>query len=403
MKRLIIYILLSTMFTISNAQEHDGIHRYNIKEWNISKKNFIDTIPIIFTGDQIFIPVYINGKRHLFNFDTGSSQGIAYYDTDTDYGRPLGNINSRDANGQTDTIPIVEFPEIHLGTATGLALYQYKASLLHRPKGHYLYDGIIGFDIVNKGIQVKIDTKAKHIILTDRKYFFRDEPGFEIKYTLKRWTPYLNIKPYQGIIDDKEQVLFDTGLPDLFVINKENFDKHRIKDPRIPSMVEETTFGSNAVGSYGAEKKGRVFYIKFPALHWDDFIFRSVHSMTTQGDSKIGAHILNYGTITFDSKKKKIKFNPYKDIAEIEADNKMKTITFEDSEEGPIVGIIKHSSTQYKKGFREGDIVLRINENNIRTVADIEENIHQKTVDKHIFILHDHRGFNKEVIIDKWE
>lgn len=82
----------------ASGQKGDGMHRYNTHELTIGETNFVDTIPIVFAGNQVYIPVYINGQRHLFNLDTGSSQGVAYIGANTDYSAPLGNINSREGD-----------------------------------------------------------------------------------------------------------------------------------------------------------------------------------------------------------------------------------------------------------------------------------------------------------------
>ena len=152
MRQTVLYIIIyiAVMLPLSaSGQKGDGMHRYNTHELTIGETNFVDTIPIVFAGNQVYIPVYINGERHLFNLDTGSSQGVAYIGTNTGYSAPLGNINSRDANGLTDTIPIVEYPELRLGTPSGLSLRGYKASLLPRHGHLFFYVGFIGLDLFN--------------------------------------------------------------------------------------------------------------------------------------------------------------------------------------------------------------------------------------------------------------
>lgn len=94
---IIIYIAVLLPLSAS-GQKDDGMHRYNTHELTIGKTNFVDTIPIVFAGNQVYIPVYINGQRHLFNLDTGSSQGVAYIGANTGYSAPLGNINSREGD-----------------------------------------------------------------------------------------------------------------------------------------------------------------------------------------------------------------------------------------------------------------------------------------------------------------
>lgn len=379
-----------------HAQKDDGMHRYNIHEMTIGKTNFVDTIPIEFVGNQIYVPVYINGQRHLFNLDTGSSQGVAYTGTSTGYSAPLGNINSRDANGITDTIPIVEYPELRLGSASGLPVCNYKASLLKRHGHHYIYDGIIGFDLFNKGLQAKIDVKRKRLILTDRKNYFDKEPGFEIKYKLQRWTPYLSTNVF---LDYKEPTLFDTGATDFFVMNKAHFDTERKKDPRVPALVEETTYGQNTVGSYGAEKRGLIFFLQFPTLPWGNFTFRNVHSYTTQGDSKFGASILNYGTIVINPKRKRMKFWSYTGGNNIEVNNHIDDVSYMEENGKTVVASIRHTSDYYKDGFREGDIIVSINGVAISTLNDFNAITFEKGK-AYKFILRDSRGFDKEITVN---
>ena len=397
-KRFIQIFAILLLPLVSRAQVDDGIHRYNTN-FTVSATNFVDTIPILIMGNQVFIPVYIEGKRHLFNLDTGSSQGIAYVGSGISYSQSLGTINSKDANGRIDTIEVVKFPEISLGSTQGIKIRNYVGALLNRPKRHYIYDGIIGFDLFNKGLQAKIDVKRKRLIITDIKNFFDKEPGFELKYKLQRWTPYIEVNTF---LDHKEPVLFDTGTDDFFVMNKQHFDAARYKDSRIPAMIEETTYAQSVVGSYGLEARSLMFFIHFPALPWGNFSFADIHATTTQGDSKFGAQILNYGTFVINPKKKHIKFWSYTGGNSVKVDNKVEDIAYIDDNNQPVVATIRHNSQLYKKGFREGDIVLNINGMPVRTLQEIQEYSFVKGA-KYTFILQSVRGFRKEVTIPTWE
>lgn len=366
---------------------NDGMHRYST-DFTLSENNFVDTIPIIFSGNQIYIPVYIDGKRHLFNFDTGSSQGIAYVGSGISYSAPLGNINSRDANGLVDTIKVVKFPDLQLGSNNGLKISGYVGSLIKRPGKHYFYDGVIGFDIVNKGLQLKIDARAGHMILTDRKDFFKQESGLKMKYKLTRWTPYLTSVPFLSV---KEPTLFDTGMGEFYVISRSTFDKYRKQDPRVPMMVEETTYGSMTQGSFGAEKNGLMFYIKFPALKIGEASFNDVHGYTTQGGTKLGATLLNYGSLVIDGKHKTMKFQPYNGGASIEVDNIPRPISFTELDGKVVATTIRHRSDLYINGLREGDIILKVNGKEVSSETDV------KTTKGTKIIAHDSRGFDKEI------
>ncbi|WP_028897471.1 hypothetical protein [Prevotella sp. HUN102] len=384
---------LGLLISISSfGQTTDGIHRYNTN-FSISKTNFVDTIPIKMMGNQIYVPVYINGERHLFNLDTGSSQGIAYTDSKIKYSNPLGDINSKDANGIIDTLQIVRLPDFELGHKGGIRISNYVGSLLKRPQRHYIYDGIIGFDLFNKGLQAKIDAKRGRLIITDIKNYFDKEPGFEVKYKLQRWTPYLEINTF---LDHKESTLLDLGADDFFVMNKNSFDAERYKDPRIPEMIEETIYRQSVMGSYGVEKRALMFIINFPTIGWGNFSFRNVHGTTTQGDSKIGAQILNYGTLVINPKRKRIKFWAYTGGKSVEVSNKIEDISYMEKDGKPMVATIRHTSNLYKKGIREGDIILSIDGKPINSLEQMQEYPFADGV-SYRFLIQDIRGFKKEI------
>lgn len=367
----------------------DGMHRYNT-DFTIGKTNFADTVPVIFSGNQVYVAVYIDGKRHLFNLDTGSSQGIAYVGTGIGYSTPLGKIQSKDANGRVDTIPVVGFPEMRIGSASGLAIRGYVGSLVSRPGKHYFYDGVIGFDLINKGLTVKIDTKAGQMIITDRRDMFSNDRQLKMKYKLQRWTPYLTSVPFLSV---KAPTLLDTGLGDFYVINKGLFDKYRVQDPRVPMMVEETTYGSNAAGVYGAEKSGLMFYIKFPSIKVGEATFTTVHGYTTQGDTKLGGALLAYGTLVIDGRKKTMWFNPYDGSTTTAINNKMTDVALTELDGQVVITTIRHRSDLYRNGLREGDIILKVNGTAVSSSSDVSLRKGTK------IIAHDRRGFNKEVVL----
>ena len=121
------------------------MHRYN-PNFAISHRNFCDTIPIEVEDDQIYINVTMNGKSYRFNLDTGSSQGMVFTGSRIDSLKELGNIISRDANNQTDTVRVVQIPKFTLGS---LSIDGYVASLLPSSAVRQKFDAIIGFDLFN--------------------------------------------------------------------------------------------------------------------------------------------------------------------------------------------------------------------------------------------------------------
>lgn len=394
MKRAL--LILATVLSVAQleAQPNDGMYRYSL-DFTLSQKDFVDTIPIMVKDEQIYIPVTIDGQQHLMNFDTGSSQGVAYEGASWPYSRPIGKVDSRDANGKRDTIEVVRFPDFMMGS---LSVSNYKGSLLRRMDGNYTDEGIIGFDLVHKGLLIKIDLRAKYMIITDKPKFFDHEAGYSVKYKLRRFVPFININTF---LSHQEPVMLDLGAQDLFSMNKQSFDKERFNDARVARLVEETTTGQSAIGNFGAEKENLILYLHFSKMLWGKLPLLDVHAMTTQGDSKIGAQLLEYGTLTIDGKRKRLKFAPYDAADSVVIDNKLDNITYVPLQGRAVVGTIRHTSKQYKNGFRQGDIILKINGDSIGTFADFQ-NYHFVKGYKYIFTLRSLRGFNKEVVVEHW-
>jgi hypothetical protein len=388
-------LLLTHMAVLAQKYPDDGMYRYQLG-FSVGQTNFVDTIPILFEGDQVYVPVTIKGRQHLFNLDTGSSQGVVYYGSDIDYSMPIGKVNSRDANGKIDTIPAVKFPTFKMGRLT---VSGYVGSLHRRPPGRYRYDGIIGFDLFNKGLQAKIDTRAKVLILSDIKNFFDKEEGYEVSYKLHRFVPYLRINTF---LKYEEETLFDTGSQDFFVMNKAHFDKERYKDPRVVSLIENIEQGQAAIANYGAEKGGQVIYMNFPTLPWGKaFTFKDIRSYTTQGDSRLGGMVLQYGALVINPKRKRMKLQPYDGKEFAIVNNTLDDISYIPVDGKAVVGLVRRSSQAYKNGFRRGDIIVSINNTAINSFDDFKDYPFVKGR-TYVFVLESARGFKKEIKIERW-
>lgn len=106
-----------------------------------------------------------------------------------------------------------------------------------------------------------------------------------------------------------DEVLFDTGSRQLYTMNKQSFDAHSYKSKNVGSQIEGRSEGSFVIGQLGAERTDEVVFLKLDRLKWDDFNFTNVRAITTQGASRIGAKILDYGTITINGFRRKIFFS----------------------------------------------------------------------------------------------
>ena len=372
------------------------LQRYN-PDFGLSAENFCDTICIEVEDDLILVPVQIGGKVYRFCLDTGSSQGMVYANNNISSLVPLGNIISRDANNRVDTVRVVQLPSFTFATQhTPLTISGYVASLMPRRSISEKYDAIIGFDLFNRGLCAKIDKQRGMLILTDSRQYFQTEEaaGHTLRYKLKWFVPYLYVSPF---VRHTDEVLFDTGSAPLYTMSKQSFDEHLLNDLTPPTLLQKilnpkAAYGKNAneverqvegraeghlsLGGFGLEKKDEVVFLHLDRLKWGDFAFTDLRTITTQGASKIGARLLDYGSVVINPFRKQITFLPDTlltdsvDASSVHVGNKQFSVAFVPDRGRPIVGLIWEGSQPYKAGMRQGDIIQQIDQRPIATYAD---------------------------------
>lgn len=368
-------------------------HRYSTN-FTYSLRNFADTIPIEVTDGQVFVKVQSGGKSYRFCLDTGSGQGSVFSPSRISGMASVGNVVSRDAAGRRDTVGVVRMPPLQLGrlTITGYVASVFQSSVRRG------YDAILGFDLFNKGLCCKIDTRKGYMILTDRRDFFDGEPGFALHYELNWWVPYVIVSPFKRHYD---KALFDTGSRLLYTMNKQSFDEHAYKSKNVNSQVVDRVRGNMTIGNIGAEKAGEVAFLSLDRLKWDDFSFLNVSAVTTQGASRIGASILDYGSVVINGFRRYIRFQPYTPGDSVAVDNKPVTTAYVPTSDGMAqVGLILPSSDDYKAGLRQGDIILAIDGKAIGSFAAFQQYqfVQGQT---HRLLVRTKEGRNKEVLVKK--
>ncbi len=362
MKKSIACLIVLLLSVVANAQ----MRGYSTN-FTFSQRNFADTIPIEVVDNQIFFKATANGRAYRFCLDTGSSQGTVYANSSIMGLKALGSVVSRDAAGRCDTVGVVQLPAITLGklTVTGYVASVFRSSMVRE------YDGIMGFDLFNKGLCCKIDTRHKRMIIADRRDFFDGEPGYALHYKLKWFVPYVMVSPFKRHYDE---TLFDTGSNILYTMNKQSFDEHAYKSKNVNGQVEARVKGKLTIGNIGAERGGEVAFLKLDRLKWDDFSFLDVSAVTTQGSSRIGASMLNYGSVIINGFRHYIRFQPYAGGDSVKVSNKPLTTAYVPTNDGRAsVGVVMPGSADYEAGLRPGDVILSIDGKAIATFAAFQQ------------------------------
>lgn len=359
-------------------------------DFTVSKRNFVDTISIVMEHERVLVPVGIGEHSYQFLLDTGSSHAVVYDDAMIGDCTPVGEIVSYDASNRKSTVPMVTLPPLTIGSLT---LTGCRATVQTQRMRSRHIDGVIGFDLVSKGLLMKIDTRNKQLVITDRKRFFDKEPGYRLSYRLQRHVPHIAVSPFKKY---EETVLFDTGNSSLYVINKGSFDKGEplMADRR---QIEGRSTGRISIGFSGLEPKGEVVFLALDSLCVGGYYLRDLHTHSTQGSSSVGAGIMRYGAIVFMPHRKTMLLQPYNGDGGCDVGNRQREKYVVPSADGlPMIGVVWERSEAYSAGFREGDIILRADGMPVGSYLDYRR---FRPVNQHVytFEVRDRRGFTKEV------
>ena len=146
-------------------------------------------------------------------------------------------------------------------------------------------------------------------------------------------------------------------------MNRQSFDACAEKaGTLIESQVEGRSMGRHAIGHFGVEPLSEVIFLHLSDLRMCGSSFCDLHTLTSLGESHIGARLLEYGAVVFNPRKKRLRFQPYEPQTQITVGNKPMDIAFVAENGMPCVGLVWEQSEAYKAGFRQGDIITKIDD-----------------------------------------
>lgn len=341
----------------ANAQNYS----YNLR-FTVSPKNFTDTVSVEVERGRVYLPVSIGGQTCRFLLDTGASMGGVYADSPVSQGRRIGTIKSHDANGHTSFTDVICLPTMQIGQLT---ITGYKANVISRPENEKNADGIIGFDFFRKTAACKIDIRQGLLVLTSSKNHFSREKGYEAPFRLVHHVPYATLSPFSHYT---ESARFDTGDPHLYTISKQSFDNATSQQANMMErQLEGRTKGSLRVSHFGAEATHEIVALRLDRLQWGKFSFSDVRTLTSQGASAVGAGVLSYGAVIVNPKKMRLVFQPYADDTVCSVNNHLPDIYYIPRQGHPTVGLVWEYSEAYRQGFRQGDVILKIDDTPIQS------------------------------------
>ena len=376
-KQTIITALLALVTTTSIMAQN--LIKSATSPISFSKKDFADTIKIKVIDGAVIVPVEIEGQTRNLLFDTGSPLGLWHGQKETWMKQVTADsLTFGDINKKSRNQIIYQFPTIKMGN---LQIDNYPM-IVEDAMSEFIcnrFDGVIGFNLVGKGLSFKLDTKDSLLIVTDRKKFFAEEEKGQptAKYKMKRaYCPLVYVETPVGWVE----TVFDTGAMNRwFDLPQADLDRWFQKNPKKRNLLDDLTIQTDTtintgVGIYGMSTDtvvGR--FLHFPTIKIDKLPVNNLYITTAHPTMLVGSAILKHVSLIIDAPRKQFVLVPHNGQEITVGNSEAGSVSFIPSEVGNTLGVLKavvrKGSTAYQKGIRTGDYLLEVNGISIKDIC----------------------------------
>ena len=366
MKQAVITILLALVTTTSVLAQN--LIKTATTPVSFSKIDFADTIKIKVIDGAVVVPVEIEGRIRHFLFDTGSPLGLWQGQKEA-WMRQLmaDSLIFGDSNKNRRHKTIYQIPTMKMGN---LKIENYPMIVEDGMKDYLCgrFDGVLGFNMVSKGLSFKLDTKDSLLIVTDRKQFFSEEEKGQpcAKYRTKQaYRPLVIVDTPLGFIE----TVFDTGaLNGWFDLPQDYLDRWFKKSTKKRKVLNDLTMQTDttikaSASIYGLSTDtlvGRLLH--FPTIEIGELPVNDLYVTTAYRTMRIGSALLKHSSLIIDAPRKRFVFLPHNQQEIRVGNSEAGSISFIPSEPGDTLGVLKavvrKSSAAYEKGIRTGDYLI---------------------------------------------
>ncbi|GGF73860.1 retroviral-like aspartic protease family protein [Wenyingzhuangia marina] len=346
---------------------------------NIDKNIHVRNIDCEIFREIIIIPVLINNKEYLFQYDTGASTSISKKLAKELNLTIKDTVNAMDYYGNVSTMTTSTLPEISIGEIT---LKNIQICILRPIQGlqscGVIIDGYLGNDLLpNSTIHIDIKNKVFQVS-NSAKPFIQDKSLIGVDFIKNNGAPYIDI--YFPGKNSSERVLFDTGsVNDLYRLNTIVFREMLKKGFLSPRNIIDTISSEyNGRGLFGKQNDNFNYIVAFDSI---EIMGKKIVNYKTNtfsspaNHSILGAKILSLGAVTIDYLNNKMYFETYAREA-TDFSSKLGFKTNVNSDLKSIVTNVFAGSYAEKIGLKEGHQYIKINNTHFDSLSVCDKIIH---------------------------
>ena len=311
------FLLLLSMFSAATFGIAQNLIKTATAPVSFSKRDFVDTIKIKVIDGAVVVPVEIEGRIRHFLFDTGSPLGIWQGQKEACMRQLMADsLLFGDSNKNRRHKTIYQIPTMKIGS---LQIENYPLIIEDGMKEYLCdrFDGVLGFNLVGKGLSFKLDTKDSLLIVTDRKKFFSDEENGQpsAKYRTKQaYRPLVIVDTPLGFIE----TVFDTGaLNGWFDLPQDYLNRWFRKSPKKRKVLDDLTLQTDttikaSASIYGLSTDtlvGRLLH--FPTIEIGELPVNDLYATTAYRTMRIGSALLKQASLIIDAPRKRFVFLPH--------------------------------------------------------------------------------------------
>lgn len=261
----------------------------------VAQTNFVDTIPIEYSGGRILLPVTIEGKTYHFAFDTGAQSGLIFSSLGLKRLNMAENdVSVSDYNGNESSMSVCQIPAFTVGKTT---ILNYPAVYVHGYSSEEQCDGLIGINFLH-GLVTKIDVSHRQMIITDRKHFFDHEQRTKVKCHNEDGLIYVDYK--MSYSTKRFRALLDTGDKGCLSLSNEHFKlcSDSTTNPYASAFKSQVTGQrrTTIAGVNGRVEQG-ITALTIKQFRIGRKTFHNLSAATTTSEDKIGIKFLEHSPI----------------------------------------------------------------------------------------------------------